>query len=234
MSSSVSPKTGKRACSELRTRSTTSLHGVPSSMPTMSTRGTMMSRTEVSVSEKTPWRSACSSRETSASAATTCRNCSAASSSCSARSATVGGGRSRSKSAVERDPRAQDRREHDLQQAHQRRELDHVARRGGEAQRPREALDEHHRDERHRQHREHAAHAVRLRELEAARQRRPGGEVREDARQRERAVRALAAPRDRRRRAELARGRGRPRAARRPRRPRRRPARRRRRRRRAP
>ena len=45
-----------------------------------------------------------------------------------------------------------------------------------------------------RQHREHPAHAVRPRELEAARQRRPGGEVREDARQRERAVRELTAP----------------------------------------
>src|SRR5215831_8126623 len=76
-SSSVSRYTGKRACSETRIRSSTSDHGVAASMPTMSTRGTMISSTVVAPSEKTPWISSSSADDTSASAATTSANCSA-------------------------------------------------------------------------------------------------------------------------------------------------------------
>ena len=129
---------GKRACSELRTRSTTSLHGVVSSMPTMSTRGTITSRTSVSPSEKTPCSSASSSRETSASAATTCRNCSAGLLALlGALAPSSAAGRNRSNSASSATPRRSTGESSDLQRAHDRREHEAMRGRRGEADRPR-------------------------------------------------------------------------------------------------
>ena len=195
--------------------------GVVSSMPTMSTRGTMTSRTIVSASENTPWSSASSSRETSASAATTCRNCSAASSRCSARSSTDGGGRKRSNKRVERDACTQHRREDDLQHAARAARVPRRTaarwRSPSERQIPSTSMTITSAAPSIDEHRLHAVRRAAARA--AARAPRPPRDARARA-QRERAVRVLASAKDRRRLAGLAPGRGRPRAAhRRPRPP---------------